>query len=109
MVVHTAPVAFLSQGVVNACCCLRYAVRVAEWWLPWAVHVACGDGVDVVGIGVRVWPVCSRDKMGVSLFPAEQREYFDLLYHWKKAGAAGRTLALLSGDMHFAMKSVVRK
>jgi hypothetical protein len=47
--------------------------------------------------------------MGVSLFPAEQKEYFDLLYHWKKAGGPTRSLALLSGDMHFAMKSVVRK
>jgi hypothetical protein len=47
--------------------------------------------------------------MGVSLFPAEQKEYFDLLYHWKAAGGGKRSLALLSGDMHFAMKSVVRK
>jgi hypothetical protein len=47
--------------------------------------------------------------MGVSLFPEEQKEYFDMLHAWKKAGPRTRTLTLLGGDMHFAMHSVVRK
>jgi hypothetical protein len=42
--------------------------------------------------------------MGSSLFPAEQGAYFDLLDSWRKRRPP-RSVVVLSGDMHFAMKS----
>ena len=71
---------------------------------PLLIHICCSTWRHSA-IWCRV--VSCRDKMGVSLFPDEQQEYFNMLHDWKRGGR--RALTLLGGDMHFAMRSTISK
>ena len=100
LVVHTNLVAFLTPGTASTFSFLSKCVALyTSTPLPATLCLRCRAHC--------------RDKMGVSLYPHSQREYFNLLSDWA-AGAIGTTgamlapdrkLALLSGDMHFAMRT----
>ncbi len=44
--------------------------------------------------------------MGLALYPSLQQEYLKLLADF---AATGKHVALLSGDMHFAMKTDIKR
>lgn len=53
--------------------------------------------------------ILCRDKMGLSLYPDTQRVYLEMLAEWAHPSHGRKSLALLSGDMHFAMKTDVKR